>query len=110
VVEICQLHISADHNYFGHHGREPDQHVAIEVASVECVASRGIRRDRFFEYKENYEGQITFFALEVFEDLCRALNVRDCSFASVRRNVITRGIDLNTLIEGLNARGAPLIW
>lgn len=98
-MEICQLYISTGHNFFGHHGRAPDDNVAIEVASVECVAGRGIRGDRFFDYKENYKGQITFFALEVFEELCTALRVPNCSPASLRRNVMTRGIDLNALIN-----------
>jgi len=96
--EICQLYISSGHNFFGHHGREPDQHLAVEVSSVDCVAGRGIRDDRFLDYKKNYKGQITFFALEVFEDLCRALNIPNPSPALLRRNVITRGIDLNSLI------------
>jgi hypothetical protein len=98
-LEICQLYISPGHNFFGHHGRDPDEHLTIEVPTIECVAGRGIRRDRFFDYKENYKGQIAFFALEVFEELCDALDVQNCSPASVRRNAITRGIDLNTLIE-----------
>jgi MOSC domain-containing protein YiiM len=98
-MDICQLYISPGHNFFGHHGREPDQHLAIEVSAVECVARRGIRGDRFFDYKEDYKGQITFFAFEVFEELCCALKVRDYSPACVRRNAITRGIDLNTLID-----------
>jgi MOSC domain-containing protein YiiM len=97
-IQVCQLYISAGHNFFGHHGREPDEHLAIEVLSIECVAGHGIRGDRFFDYKENYKGQITFFAFEVFEALCRALSVPNCSPASLRRNVITRGVDLNTLI------------
>ena len=96
--EICQLYISSGHNFFRHHGREPSQHLAIEVPSVECVAGRGIRDDRFLDYKKNYKGQITFFALEVFEELCRALDVPNASPALLRRNVITRGIDLTTLI------------
>lgn len=98
-MEICQLYISPGHNFFGHHGRAPDDNVAIEVASVECVAGRGIRGDRFFDYKENYKGQITFFALEVFEEPCHALNVQNCSPAWLRRNAITRGVDLNALID-----------
>src|SRR4051812_40135524 len=98
-LEICQLYISPGHNFFGHHGREPDDHLAIEMPSIECVAGRGIRGDRFFDYKENYKGQIVFFALEVFEELSDALKVQNCSPASLRRNAITRGIDLNTLIE-----------
>jgi MOSC domain-containing protein YiiM len=97
-IETCQLYISPGHNFFGHHGREPDEHLAIEVPSIECVAGHGIRGDRFFDYKENYNGQITFFAFEVFEELRRALNIPNVSPSSVRRNVITRGVDLNTLI------------
>lgn len=98
-MEICQLYISPGHNFFGHHGREPDQYPAIAVPSVECVAGRGIRGDRFFDYKENYKGQIAFVALEVFEELCHALSVQNCSPAWLRRNAVTRGVDLNALID-----------
>ena len=97
-VEICHLYISRGHNFTGHHGREPDDYPAIEVSSVECVAGRGIRGDRYFDFKDDYKGQITFFSLEVFEELCRALQVRDCPPSSVRRNVFTRVVDLNELI------------
>ena len=65
---------------------------------IECVAGHGIRGDRFFDYKEDYKGQITFFSLEVFDELCGALELQDCSPALVRRNVITRDVDLNELI------------
>jgi MOSC domain-containing protein YiiM len=119
-IEIGQLYISPGHNFFGHHGREPDEHLAIEVSSIECVASRGIRGDRFFDYKENYKGQITFFAFEVFEALCCALSVPNCSPSSLRRNVITRGVDLNALIgrefeiQGVRFEGtdecSPCYW
>ncbi len=97
-MEICHLYISPGHNFFGHHGREPDDYPAIEVPLIECVAGHGIRGDRFFDYKEGYKGQITFFALEVFDELCRALQVQDCSPALLRRNVFTRDVDLNELI------------
>jgi MOSC domain-containing protein YiiM len=97
-VEICHLYISQGHNFFGHHGRAPDDYPAIEVPSVECVASHGIRGDRFFDYQKDYKGQITFFSIEVFDELCRALELRDCSPALVRRNVITRDVDLAELI------------
>ena len=33
----------------------------IEVPVVECVAGRGIRGDRYFDFKNDYKGQITFF-------------------------------------------------
>jgi hypothetical protein len=97
-VEICHLYISSGHNFVGHHGREPDTHPMIEVPMLECVAGRGIRGDRYFDFKDDYKGQITFFSLDVFDELCAALEIRDCSPAAARRNVITRGFDLNELI------------
>jgi MOSC domain-containing protein YiiM len=98
-VEICHLYISRAHNFVGHHGREPDEYPMIEVPVIECIAGRGIQGDRYFDFKDDYKGQITFFSLEVFDELCRALEVQDCSPTSVRRNVMTRDVDLNELID-----------
>jgi MOSC domain-containing protein YiiM len=98
VVKICHLYISRDHNFFGHHGRAPDDFPMIEVPQIECVAGHGICGDRFFDYREDYKGQITFFALEVFDELCGALELQDCSPNLVRRNVMTRAVDLNSLV------------
>jgi len=97
-VEICHLYISPGHNFVGHHGREPDTHPMIEVPMIECVAGRGIRGDRYFDFKDDYKGQITFFSLEVFDELCNAMQLQGCSPALARRNVITRGVDLNEFI------------
>jgi MOSC domain len=97
-VEICHLYISPGHNFVGHHGNQPDDYPAIEVPVIECVAGRGIRGDRYFDFKDNYKGQITFFSLEVFDALCGALELHDRLPALVRRNVMTRGVDLNELI------------
>ena len=97
-VEICHLYISRGHNFFGHDGREPDNFPMIEVPSVECVAGRGILDDRFFDYRDDYKGQITFFSLEVLDELRGALELQDCSPTLVRRNAMTRGVDLNALI------------
>ncbi|HMF46045.1 MAG TPA: molybdenum cofactor biosysynthesis protein [Candidatus Udaeobacter sp.] len=97
-MEVCHLFISSGHNFVGHHGREPDTHPTIEVSEIECVAGHGLRGDRYFDFKDDYKGQITFFSLEVFDELCRAMQIHDCSPALARRNVITRSVDLNELI------------
>jgi len=97
-MEICHLFISSGHNFVGHHGREPDTHPMIETFEIECVAGRGISGDRYFDFKDDYKGQITFFSLEVFDELCSALQIPGCSPSVARRNVITRGVDLNDLI------------
>ncbi|MEP6699522.1 MAG: molybdenum cofactor biosysynthesis protein [Verrucomicrobiota bacterium] len=97
-MEISHLYISPAHNYYGHHGRPADNYPAIEVSRVECAAGRGIRGDRFFDYKNEYKGQITFFAYEVFRAVCDAFELPDLAPSAARRNVITRETDLNALV------------
>ncbi|MEY2560281.1 MAG: hypothetical protein QOG51_696 [Verrucomicrobiota bacterium] len=95
---IRQIFISPGHNYFGHHGKPPDEYPLIEVPRIECVAGHGIRGDRFYDYKDDYKGQITFFSLEVFERLAAQFGLTNKSSGAVRRNVVVSGIDLNDLI------------
>ena len=95
---IRHLFISPGHNYFGHHEQPPGQHPVLERDEIECVAGQGIRGDRFFDYQEDYKGQITFFAWEVFAQLRRELALADAHPSGTRRNVITEGLDLNALI------------
>ena len=70
----------------------------IEVKELHCLAGRGIEGDRFLDFKEDYKGQITFFRGEIYDELCERFEVRDKPPSAFRRNVITRGVDLNTLI------------
>ena len=98
MILVQHLFISPGHNYFGHHELPPGEHPTIEVEEVECVAGKGLFGDRFFDYKEDYKGQVTFFAQEVFADVCRQLGVSGKSPGVTRRNIITRGVDLNSLI------------
>ncbi len=119
-MRILHLYISAGHNYFGHHEQPPGEEPMLEVPQVECLAGRGLRGDRFFDFKDNYKGQVTFFANETYERLCEALNESGKSPAVFRRNVITQGVDLNSLIgkefevQGVRFEGtqeaAPCHW
>lgn len=70
----------------------------IEVDEVACVAGKGLMGDRFFGWKEDYKGQITFFAHEVYERLCEQFAVTGVEPSVFRRNVITKDTDLNALI------------
>lgn len=96
---IQHLYLSPGHSYFGHHDRPPSDYPMIERAEVRVLAGRGIEGDRFFDFKPDYKGQVTFFAHEVYEDLCAKLNVWDRPPSVFRRNIITRGVDLNDLID-----------
>jgi MOSC domain-containing protein YiiM len=78
----------------------------VEHKEIHCIAGLGIEGDRFFNHKANYQGQITFFALEVFEQVCHQLGAPEKHPGLTRRNVITIGVDLNTLIgEGFTVQG-----
>lgn len=98
LIRIKELYISPGHNFFGHHGLSAGTHPLIRCEEINCLAGRGIEGDRFLDYKKNYKGQITFFASEIFEVLAATLHMSNLSASVLRRNVLTAGIDLNTLI------------
>jgi MOSC domain-containing protein YiiM len=97
-MTLLHLFISPGHNYFGHHGQPAGTHAVAEVNEIDCVEGRGIRGDRFFNDNRNHQGQITFFADEVFQSLCDEFQVRDKVPSVFRRNVVTRGVELGSLI------------
>jgi MOSC domain-containing protein YiiM len=97
-IQVHRLFISPDHDFFGHHGQPAGQNPVLEVDQIECVAGRGIRGDRFFDFKENYKGQITFFAIEAFDALLRELNLPQAQPGAARRNVVVLGMELNSLV------------
>ena len=97
-MRIEQLFISSSHNFFGHHGQPAGADPTLGVEEIECVAGRGIRGDRFFDYQPDYQGQITFFAMEVLEAMGRELGLAEVRPEFARRNVFTRGTDLNALV------------
>lgn len=119
-IVIEHLIIACAHNYVGHHGRPAGTNPVLEQPEIECVAGRGIRNDRYFDFRPDYKGQITFFAMEVFEGICADLNLTGIPATAVRRNVFTRGIDLNLLVgrdfvlQGVRFRGSeecrPCYW
>ena len=95
-MTIVHIYISPEHIFSKGHDaplRQP-----LEVDSVECVAGKGLRGDRFFDFDLDYKGQATFFSEEVYERLCEQLQVTDREPFVFGRNVIVRGVDLNGLI------------
>lgn len=98
-MDILKLYISDGHNYVGHHGQQAGTNPIREVREIECVAGRGIQGDRYFDHQENFKGQITFFADEVYRDIQSSLDQPELEPSAFRRNVITRGLDLNEMID-----------
>ncbi|MFN0075355.1 MAG: MOSC domain-containing protein [Prosthecobacter sp.] len=97
-MQILHIYISPEHNFFGHHGQPAGEAPVIEVSEAECVAGKGLVGDRFFGWKEDYKGQVTFFEHEQYECLCEKFSVMGVPPSAFRRNIITKGVDLNTLI------------
>lgn len=120
MVTIKQLYLSPGHNFFGHHGGPAGEHPTLTAEELRCVAGRGVEGDRFFDYRPDYPGQITFFAAEVFDELRLALGVPGVPASALRRNVLLRGIDVRALVDcdfavqGVWFRGAceckPCYW
>ena len=92
------IYISPGHNFYAHYGHAAGTHPVIRVLEVECIAGKGLVGDRFFDYKNDYKGQITFFAWETYEEMCRQFGIVDKSPGVFRRNVITRGVELKEWI------------
>ncbi len=97
-ARIHHLFTSEGHNFFGRHGQPSENHEIVEHEAIELVAGKGVKGDRFFDWKEDYKGQITFIELELIADIRRHAENPDLPASAFRRNVVVSGIDLNKLI------------
>ena len=117
---IEEIFTSPGHNYFGHHNLPQGTHPLLKKERIECVAGHGIRGDRFFDYREEYKGQITLFSREVFELRAAAFGLTNKSAGVARRNLIVSGVNLNELVgrdfilQGVHFHGTceckPCYW
>lgn len=110
-MEIQHIFLSPGHNFFGRYGQPAGGNAITEVDEVECVAGYGLRGDRFFGYRPDYKGQVTFFAAEIHDAVREAFGLPDLPPSVYRRNVIAAAADLNALIgkefvvQGVTFRG-----
>ncbi len=119
-IEIIAIYISPDHDFKGRHGMERNENPVHSVESVDCVAEKGLIGDRYFDFRESYKGQITFFNWAIYERIRHEFDKPDLPSSIFRRNLILKGINLNTLIgqefsiQGVNFTGseecAPCYW
>jgi MOSC domain-containing protein YiiM len=119
-MNIHAIYLSSGHDFVGRHGEERLDHGIEKVDSVECVAGSGLVGDRYFDHKEDYKGQITFFDWTVYERIRDDFDCPELDPAWFRRNVLTAGVDLNSLIgqrfmlQGVEFEGSeecrPCYW
>ncbi|GAB7190790.1 hypothetical protein NUM3379_14970 [Kineococcus sp. NUM-3379] len=97
-VEVLHLLVSPAHAYFGRAGDGPADVPTEDAPSVEAVAGRGLRGDRFFGKAAHMDAAVTFLAVEAWEAVAADLAlpaVPDPLLA--RRNVVLRGAELDPL-------------
>jgi len=78
--------------------RETSEAAAVSVQRVRLVAGRGLEGDRYYAPAGAGSGEaLTLIAAEALEGLEADTGIR-LSAADSRRQVLTRGIDLNALV------------
>jgi MOSC domain-containing protein YiiM len=97
-ITLEHLYISPGHNYFGKPKDGPGDHPTTDVEAVEVRAGRGLVGDRYYGVPAHYEAQVTFFAAEVFDVLLAEFGRDDLAPILTRRNIVTRGANLNALL------------
>ena len=102
---IVGLVVSPGHNYWFHSHDPADgvgPHPTTYPDQVEVVAGKGIVGDRFFGRATRLAAAVSFVAAEALQAVEEGLGLAPGSLDArlTRRNIVTRGIDLNALRHG----------
>lgn len=97
-VEILHLFKSPGHDFRGRFGKERMEHEIVDQEEIELVAGSGIVGDRYFDFKPDFKGQVTFFDAAVWDEVREKFEVPDLGASAFRRNIVVRGMDLIALI------------
>jgi len=114
-IIIHNIFTSPEHNYFTRDRFDIGNAPTLEHHSMEFSIGKGLKGDRF----EFSKYPITFFSLEVAQEVCSSLEI-ELDIKLFRRNIIVSGVHLNSLIgrrfkigkvefEGMD-HCAPCIW
>jgi MOSC domain-containing protein YiiM len=119
-ARILKIYVSSGHDYWGKHGEGRLQSGITEVGEVECVAGTGLRGDRYFGYKPDFKGQVTFFDSAIVDEVRSHFKLARLPASVFRRNVVVQGVCLASFmgkrftIQGIEFEGAqeckPCHW
>lgn len=93
-AELLEIWISEGNDFRGRHELGRLDHGIRGVSEVECVAGMGLRGDRYFGYKPDFKGQVTFFDADAVQAVRDRFSRPELSSSLFRRNLIVRGVDL----------------
>ena len=94
-AELLEIWISPGNDFRGYHGKARGEHGIESVREIESVAGMGLKGDRYFGYKRDFKGQVTFFDADAVRAVRDEFNRPDLSSGEFRRNLIVRGVDLS---------------
>ncbi len=119
-AELLEIWISAGNDFRGRHEKGRLEHGITSVPQIECVAGMGLRGDRYFGYKPDFKGQVTFFDAKAVQAVRDQFAMPELSGALFRRNLIVAGIDLGEWVgkrfrfQGIEFEGSeeckPCYW
>lgn len=107
-IALEHIYISPGHNYFGRPKDGPGTHATPDVDEVLACAGLGLMGDRYFGVAAHFDAQVSLLAAEVLDALGESLGLAAIDPAAPRRNILTRGVNLNQLIGqefAIEARG-----
>ncbi len=117
---LLEIWISPGNDFRSHHGMARGTHGIESLKQVECVAGMGLKGDRYFGYKPDFKGQVTFLAAEAVDAVREHFKRPDLSSSEFRRNLIVCGVDLSDWIgkrfrfQGVEFEGSeeckPCYW
>lgn len=117
---LVKIYISSGHDYWGRQGDGRMQSGIKEMQTVECVAGMGLRGDRYFGFRPDFKGQVTFFDADVVEKIRQTFKLPKLPASVFRRNLIVQGVNLRDwlgkrfLFQGVEFEGSqeckPCHW
>ncbi len=93
-AELIEIWISPGHDFRDHHGGQRGEHGIVGLETVECIAGMGLQGDRYFGYRPDFKGQVTFFDAAAVDAVREHFQQPDLASSVFRRNLIVRGVDL----------------
>jgi len=93
-AKLVSIWISDGHDFKGRHEQTRLDHGVREVSEVRCVTGLGLEGDRYFGFRPDFKGQVTFFDFEVVAAVRKQFELPDLSASIFRRNLIVQGADL----------------
>lgn len=91
---LLDIWLSPGNDFRGHHGMPRGAHGLVSLPEVECVAGMGLRGDRYFGYKPDFKGQVTFFDHAAVQAVRDQFACPELSSGEFRRNLIVSGVNL----------------